>query len=263
MLNAIKAGKPVFVVEGEKDADNLALIGCTATTCAIGAGKWHKEHSAFLMGADVYILPDNDIPGKNHAVQVAEQLLNVAKSVRILDLSKACAQLPEKGDISDMIQLMGKTAASGALKLLMARTEAMKPREKSPYEKAVALYEEVDGYGVTDGGVVAYGKDSLRRLTTFVALPEKIITKDDGVTVEKHFQIAGWTKSGHPLPTVTVRTDDFGGMGWVLRNWDFAAQRDAGQYRQGAAALCHDRGGQQERQPRNRVHALGMAENRR
>ncbi len=223
VLEAIRQGKPVFVVEGEKDADNLALIGCVATTCAMGAGKWHKEHSAFLAGADVYILPDHDEPGKKHAEQVADQLLEVAKSVRILELVKACPQLPEKGDISDMLQLLGKAAAARALKLLMASTEAVKPREKSPYEKAMELYAGVDNYGVMDGGIVAYGKDSVRRLTTFVALPEKIITKDDGITVEKHFQIAGWTKTGHPLPTVTVKADEFGGMGWVLRNWDFAA----------------------------------------
>ena len=43
------------------------------------------------------------------------------------------------------------------------------------------------------------------------------------MNIEKYFGISGWTKTGHPLPPVTVRAEEFGGMGWVLKNWDFAA----------------------------------------
>ena len=43
------------------------------------------------------ILPDNDEPGQQHAAAVAEALLNVAASVRILELPG----LPSKGDVTD------------------------------------------------------------------------------------------------------------------------------------------------------------------
>lgn len=223
VLDAVKNGETIYIVEGEKDADNLMGLGLVATTCAMGAGKWHAEHSDCLKDADVCILPDNDAPGHEHAAQVVRQLHGIAKSIRVLDIAKVCPKIPEKGDISDMIELMGKAAAAKTLQALMADTEPIKAPEMSPYDRAVELYGQVGGYGVQYGGVVAYGKESTKRLSTFVALPTKIITKDDGVTVEKYFEIEGWTKNGYPLPTVSVKADDFGGMGWVLRNWDFAA----------------------------------------
>jgi hypothetical protein len=93
------ANQPVFIVEGEKDADNLARIGLLATCNAGGAGKWKTEHSAFLNGRRVIILPDNDETGRNHAQQVAQSLQGIAVSIRIVEL----AGLPDKGDVSDWI----------------------------------------------------------------------------------------------------------------------------------------------------------------
>ena len=57
-----------------------------ATCCAQGAKKWRAEHSEFLRGADVIILPDNDEPGHEHANVVAASLQDVAASIRILEL---------------------------------------------------------------------------------------------------------------------------------------------------------------------------------
>lgn len=93
----------VFVVEGEKDADNLARIGVLATCNAGGAGKWTAEHSAWLRGRRVVVLPDNDDAGRKHAQQVAQSLYGVGASVRIVELPG----LPEKGDVSDWIAAGG------------------------------------------------------------------------------------------------------------------------------------------------------------
>ena len=65
--------QPVFVVEGEKDADNLAGLGLLATTNVGGAGKWRPEYSAPLQGRRVVILPDNDEPGAKHGAPVVVQ----------------------------------------------------------------------------------------------------------------------------------------------------------------------------------------------
>lgn len=81
----------VFIVEGEKDADNLAAVGIAATCNAGGAGKWsliEKELKAFR-GRKVAIVPDNDSPGLKHAVQVAESLSGIAADIRVVDLSGA------------------------------------------------------------------------------------------------------------------------------------------------------------------------------
>jgi hypothetical protein len=95
--------RPVVVVEGEKDVDNLARIGVLATCNAGGAGKWTTAHAEFLRGRDVTIIPDCDEPGRKHARQVAMSLHNMAASVRILELPG----LPPRGDTSDWIAAGG------------------------------------------------------------------------------------------------------------------------------------------------------------
>jgi len=95
--------RPVVVAEGEKDCDNLARIGVLATCNACGAGKWTAEHSEYLRGRRVIVLPDNDEAGRNHAQQVAQSLQGIAESVRIVELPG----LPDKGDVSDWIAAGG------------------------------------------------------------------------------------------------------------------------------------------------------------
>ena len=98
--------RPVVVVEGEKDADNLARIDVLATCNAGGAGKWTAEHSEFLRGRNVTIVPDHDEAGQNHAQQVAKSLHGIAESVRMVELPT----LPAKGDASDWITADGTKA---------------------------------------------------------------------------------------------------------------------------------------------------------
>jgi hypothetical protein len=98
-LNAAPADQPVFVVEGEKDADRLAALGLVATTNVGGAGKWRAEHGRCLAGRAVVVLPDNDAPGRDHARQVVRLTLDHAASVRVLGLPG----LPPHGDVSDWL----------------------------------------------------------------------------------------------------------------------------------------------------------------
>jgi putative DNA primase/helicase len=95
VVRAVKDGVPVWVVEGEKDADTLASLGMTATTVPGGAGKWRPEYADALTGAgEVHIVADDDDPGRKHAAQVAEALRPVAGSVSVW--------LPAEGkDVSD------------------------------------------------------------------------------------------------------------------------------------------------------------------
>jgi hypothetical protein len=91
------AGWRVYIVEGEKDADRLRHDwGLTATCNAMGAGKWKNDYARYFGGADAVIIPDNDDTGRAHAQQVAQSLLPVARSVKILPML-----VPEKGDVSD------------------------------------------------------------------------------------------------------------------------------------------------------------------
>ncbi|MFJ2995475.1 VapE domain-containing protein [Pandoraea sp. NPDC087047] len=90
----------IFVVEGEKDADNMAERGLLATCNAGGANKWRDELTPHFKGRHVVILPDNDDAGHAHAHLVTNKLRGVAASVRVVTLPN----LPEKGDVSDWLE---------------------------------------------------------------------------------------------------------------------------------------------------------------
>lgn len=98
--------KPIFIVEGEKDADNLVAQGLIATCNPMGASagkgksKWRHEYSDCLKGRHVIIVADNDEAGRTHANVVATSVLKTAASVRVVDLPG----LPEKGDVSDWLE---------------------------------------------------------------------------------------------------------------------------------------------------------------
>lgn len=94
-------GAIVYLCEGEKDADRLALIGLTATTNFQGAGAWDDSYSDVLSGRDVVILVDNDEAGEDHANLVAKSLHGKAARVRAVRLPG----LPPKGDVSDWLDL--------------------------------------------------------------------------------------------------------------------------------------------------------------
>lgn len=102
-LIAADTERPVYVVEGEKDADSLARLGFVVTTNAGGAGKWRDEYNEPLRGRSVVILPDNDAAGREHAAKVAGALEGIAATIRVVNLPA----LPEKGDVGDFLAAGG------------------------------------------------------------------------------------------------------------------------------------------------------------
>lgn len=128
VVRAAERAETVFIPEGEKDCDNLAALGLVSTTNAGGAGKWRDEYSSFLEGARAVILPDKDGPGRKHAEQVAQNLHDVAESVKVLELPG----LPEKGDVTDWLD-GGGTAEE--LKRLAAAAPEWRPDPKRAEEK--------------------------------------------------------------------------------------------------------------------------------
>lgn len=76
VLDHAHRGEVVLVVEGEKAVDALERLGVFATTNAAGAGKWQPEHTAALAGATVVPVCDCDQPGRQHAHQVAVDLVH-------------------------------------------------------------------------------------------------------------------------------------------------------------------------------------------
>jgi hypothetical protein len=103
LIETVGNGNTVCIVEGEAKADLLRSWNIAATCCAMGAGKWKPEHSAYLRDADVVILPDNDTAGRKHVDIVGASLQAVDAKVRVL----ALPDLPDKGDIVDWAKAGG------------------------------------------------------------------------------------------------------------------------------------------------------------
>ena len=112
VLKAIKDGKTIFVVEGEKDVKTLESWGLVATTASGGAIKGDKDKrlGSFLKLTDaksVVIIPDNDDPGLLSAETIAEFVYDLVEEVKVVPL-------PEK-DVSDWRQTGGTKEQLDAL----------------------------------------------------------------------------------------------------------------------------------------------------
>lgn len=91
----------VFAAEGEKDCCTLGRYGYCAVTNFDGAGKWSADYNPYFKGKIVYIIPDNDTPGRRHAEMVFKNLQPLAAECRIVQLPS-----PYK-DVSDFFAAGG------------------------------------------------------------------------------------------------------------------------------------------------------------
>jgi hypothetical protein len=129
-LPAVLAAPIVFVVEGEKDADALTELGVVATTSPMGACKWRSGYSQFLRGKQVYVLPDADEKGRQHAADVMKSLEGVATSAKLVELPGA----------KDAAEWIRKGGTLEALVSLAERKEA----GPEPRAEAVGLAEVIE-----------------------------------------------------------------------------------------------------------------------
>jgi hypothetical protein len=111
LIEAIANERAIFVVEGEAKVDLLWSWNVPATCCAGGGKKRKPEHSEYLRGADVVIVPDNDEIGWRHLHQVGASLVGIAARIRVL----ALPGLPPKGDVVDWVNNGGTREQFDAL----------------------------------------------------------------------------------------------------------------------------------------------------
>ena len=152
----IKTGTdvPVFICEGEKDADSvtdfnppdLEVLELIGTTNSEGAGKWTTDLNKWFEGRKiVYVLEDNDPPGRKHANMVASNLVEFVGEVRIVRLPG----LGDKEDVTDWVTKYGGTKE----KLLDLAAEA-------------PLYKPVSFHCNDKGHVVAKNQHNIRTAMT-------------------------------------------------------------------------------------------------
>ena len=94
----------VVIVEGEKAADALRVIGITATTPTQGAKSPKKSDWSVLAGKAVTISVDNDQSGREFGKLVLDLIRDIAVDVRIVELKDDWPELPEKGDAADWVE---------------------------------------------------------------------------------------------------------------------------------------------------------------
>jgi 5S rRNA maturation endonuclease (ribonuclease M5) len=100
----------VWIVEGEKDADNLRSLGYTATCNVGGAGKWLDGYTEALKGKDIVLCGDTDAPGIKHMEKVSESIAGAVKSVRKISLP---------GDFKDVSDYIAAFQSAAEAKLAL------------------------------------------------------------------------------------------------------------------------------------------------
>jgi 5S rRNA maturation endonuclease (ribonuclease M5) len=114
VIEAVKDGYIIWVVEGEKDVHALEGIGEVATCNPGGAGKWRPEYSELFRDAIVRIVADKDKPGQAHARQIAASLEDIAATVEIAEGAGECKDISEHLAAGFTIGQLEITHESGA-----------------------------------------------------------------------------------------------------------------------------------------------------
>lgn len=131
----------VYVVEGEKDADRLSALGLVATCNFDGASadgqrpKWRAAYKPYFAKRIIYILADNDKPGRAHAAAVAASLASVAQAVKVVQLPG----LAESGDASDWLDAGGSVQE---LATICLRTALWTEPPAAAKESGAAIHTE-------------------------------------------------------------------------------------------------------------------------
>jgi len=111
----IKGTSNIIIVEGEKCVDCINQIipkdkqkDYIATTNIGGAGRWKDDYNQYLKGKNVFIIPDNDSPGREHANKIYWSLKGSGIESKVIELpnidslkTKAGTGNENKADIDD------------------------------------------------------------------------------------------------------------------------------------------------------------------
>lgn len=137
VLKAISDNKPIFLVEGEKDANKLYEHGLAATT-SLESLKWQDEHTEILKDADVVILYDMDKTGLERRDLLCSHLYGKVKRLRVVDLPGLQYQESHGKDISDWLA-SGNTVIN--LQEILFKTPDYKPEIKKERLRVVTIDE--------------------------------------------------------------------------------------------------------------------------
>ena len=142
-----------IIAEGEKDVDNLRVLGLNATCGMHGGGidkggdsllgKWNDDHSSCFDGLDeVVVIADNDAAGEGIAQWICKRIKDRVKSLKLLRIVEHWPQLAEHGDFTDWANELIKAGRKRselrvALESMIDETPEWTPGNIRHFEKKV------------------------------------------------------------------------------------------------------------------------------
>lgn len=101
--NAIETGKNVYLVEGEKDADNLIAKGFVATTTKVGTKIDYARFKEQLKGAKIVFIGDTGEAGDEYRDLCWDEFKDNASSYKIVTLP-GLKDLGDNKDVTDWLE---------------------------------------------------------------------------------------------------------------------------------------------------------------
>ena len=160
VYNLVDNTKPVFIVEGEKDVETMEKLGYIATTSPNGAGShWRKDYIEHFRGFDVIILADNDEIGLKYATEIAENVVQIARSVKLVPSQALYVPLQPKGDISDIVDSIGSAKATQLVESVLNGDEYIftKPSSEPQQNKSNTKKPDFDDFSLFDDFMLRHG----------------------------------------------------------------------------------------------------------
>jgi len=128
-LPEVKNAQKVYIVEGEKDVENLVRFGLVATTNPHGANEPDlRPYVEHLKGKDIVIIPDQDKAGLELARRWTELLFPVANSLKVIYLphpAKDVSDFLASHSIDELLALEDETASFSAADIQEEFSEAL------------------------------------------------------------------------------------------------------------------------------------------
>lgn len=186
---------PLWIVEGEADAIAAWSAGLHAIGVP-GSQGWRSEWAPRFAGRDVIVCCDCDRPGRELAARVADDLLEHAAAVRVLDLSPARDDgydlsdlvIDGRGDL-DAVAATLHQAADSAPPHLPEEQRPPRPR-LSVADWRTAILEHLEGTASTPAWPIPFR--------------DLMDATDGGIRPGEIWVIAGWTSAGKSIFTDAI-----------------------------------------------------------
>lgn len=172
-LIASAKNRAVFIVEGEKDVDNLIAMGLVATSCPLGAGKWKSSYNKFLKDRTCYIVQDVDEAGRKSEQLIAKELYGIAKEIRIIKLPSDKSGY----DISDYLESHTKEDLKNlilASEIFTLKKEDIKIETKTDILAAPKLELEIINYLLSNNDEVYLVFDKIEHTDFYLPIHKNI-----------------------------------------------------------------------------------------